>query len=205
LKRYLFVSLLSGSESRLVNAVVDGVVDPSVQLVDLRAESLRVEVQVLLFPVREERVEAGVEEPDDLRGLVGDDRLRLGVVDDGDGEPGVVVRVDLEVDVPHVSSSELELVAGSGLEVGVERPAFFEHVRVDDGVVLKTDPIEKSARSLSYVRADQGQGPTEKVLETLELPHDESSVSPWAGERDLDIQNEGDQLLVPSPPSSTQL
>lgn len=48
---------------------------------------------------------------------------------------GIVIRLDFEVDIPDVGSAKLELVTGSSLEVGVERPALLEHVGVDDRVV----------------------------------------------------------------------
>lgn len=94
---YLLVSLLSRSESRLVDTtakhqtstrltvsymhrtqnekksstqLVNGVVNPIIELVNLRPQGFRVQVKVLLLSLGKKTVEAGVEESDDLGGFV---------------------------------------------------------------------------------------------------------------------------------------
>lgn len=108
----LGVRLDLGREPRTVDAIVDLRVDPFVELVDLFLEVGRVEVELGLFPrellvegLYERKIETGcgfsvrssrspwrnkfgptyrIEEPDDLAALVRDDRVVLGIPDDGD-------------------------------------------------------------------------------------------------------------------------
>ncbi len=74
----------AGSRTRLLT--VHGVVDPSVELVDLAAQLLGVQVDRGLVG-GEEMIERGVEDAYDLRALIIDDRLGLRVPQHRDREP----------------------------------------------------------------------------------------------------------------------
>lgn len=63
------------------NTVVNVRVDPLVECVDLLPELGRVEIDLLLC-ASEQRVETRVEEANDLRRLVADNRLELRIIDD---------------------------------------------------------------------------------------------------------------------------
>ena len=73
------VSFLSSSESSLVNTIVDIVVNPFVELVNLLPQILGVQVQILLLAIGQDGVESGIQVPDNFTRLVTDDSVVLGV------------------------------------------------------------------------------------------------------------------------------
>lgn len=111
----LIVGRLSLSKSATVDTVVDVGVDPSVQLLNLRAQRLGVQIQRRIL---RQVVELIVEHADDLGRLVVDDALGLLIVKNGDSVVGVVVGVGLFVNL----TNPFEAVDGVR-ELGGEVPA----------------------------------------------------------------------------------
>lgn len=77
----LLVRLLRRRKARLVHAVVDRFIHPSIHLVNLRAQRFGIQPAAGLIDLapfgRQQRVESGVEHADDLAALVVDNRLLL--------------------------------------------------------------------------------------------------------------------------------
>ena len=80
------------SEAAFVDAVVDGVVNPLVELVDLLAQVLWVKITARL------RLQV-VQETDDLARLIGDDGVEVLVPNDWHCEARVVILVRFEVEI----------------------------------------------------------------------------------------------------------
>jgi hypothetical protein len=99
----LLISFLGGCEAGFVHAVVDTIVVPHVDLVNLLLKVLRKKVHVLeLFG--QETIEFRIEHADNLRRLVGNDTFGLGVIESRNREAAVVFGVYLKVDVPEVGA-----------------------------------------------------------------------------------------------------
>lgn len=150
----LLVSLLRLGKSAAVDTVVDVGVDPGVQLVDLRAKGLGVQVE---RRVLRQVVELIVEHANDLRRLVVHDALGLLVIKDGDSVVSLVGGVSLFVNL----ANPLEAVDGVG-ELRREVPATGTEQELDRAV-------------------------RDDVLETLEGADDQSTMSPRARVRDVDV------------------
>ena len=122
----MVVGRLASREPALVDAVVDVRVDLALELVDLRPQRLRVEIE----PHVGERVELAVQHPDDLGRLVVDDAVRLPVEQHRHRDVMARVRLGQVVDLRE------ELEAVDRIEVGArragERPAALVADRIDD-------------------------------------------------------------------------
>lgn len=120
----LFVNRLFGRKARFVDAVVDGLVDLSIDLVDRRPLVFRIKIEI---GARPDTVEGRIEHADDLRRFVGDDGLLFLVPQDRNGDATAVIRFRLQIDL--VKAPEAVEVVGM---LVVEDPAFGEHERTDD-------------------------------------------------------------------------
>ena len=113
---------LGGGEAALVDAVVDGVVDPGVHGVDVGAVRFGEEGSCgFAQPRGDEGVEGGVEHADDLGGLVVDDGFALAVPEGRDGVAARVVRVGFVVELG-VLGEAVEGVVRRGAGGGVVEP-----------------------------------------------------------------------------------
>lgn len=126
----LLVLGLGGSKARLVHAIVQVIVDPSVSFVDGRQEACRTQVKSW---VTSNLIELGIEHTDNFGTLVVDDGVEFLIPEDGDGETAVVVRIGTEVEVTDV----LAVVEGVGnaagcLFGGAKLPSLLLHQVIDD-------------------------------------------------------------------------
>lgn len=125
-----------------------------------------------------------VEHPEDLAALIVDDALRLLVVQHGDGETALIVRLRLEVHLPYVREVAMAL----------------ERVRHDVLTRLVLILCDKAPALASQVPVDCGEG--DDVLETLQLAGNERAMGlrcqkrkqdrdshayPWAGVADVEM------------------
>jgi len=94
----LLVRLLRSREPSLVHAIVDGIVHPRVDRVDLLAVLFRVDID-RRFGGGNQLVEGGVEDADDFRAFVVDDRLCFLVPENWDGKPAAIVGVRFEIEI----------------------------------------------------------------------------------------------------------
>lgn len=122
---------LRSSKARLVYAIIEHVVDPLVGVVYLRAMLGGVEVKGGIFG---KLVKLGIEHADNLGAFVVDDRLVLGVPQDGHGEAGCVLGISADVEIAEV----LAVMVGIGDAAGrlvrrAKLPALFLHQVIHDG------------------------------------------------------------------------
>ena len=101
----LLVGALGRGKPTFVHPIVYIIIGPLVRLLDLRFQLVRQQHDILVS-LRQQIIKLGIEHPNDLRGLIADDRLLLLVVQGRDREAAFILRVDLEVDVAE------ELVVG---------------------------------------------------------------------------------------------
>lgn len=106
------VRFLSSGESSLVNPIIDIIVDPFIDFVNLFPQVLGVKIQILLLAIGQNRVESSVQIPDNFTRLVTDDSIVLSVPQSGDSKSSIVARFGLSVDLVQVVESE-EMVFGS--------------------------------------------------------------------------------------------
>jgi hypothetical protein len=112
---------------------VDPIIDPLVHLVDLLAKLRRIKVK-LRFIFRDERIELGVKEADNLGRLVIDDRVLFLIPDHRDRESARIVRVCAEVEVLDMLGLVKRVDVGSRERVRRrEWPAVRAQSRRDDG------------------------------------------------------------------------
>ena len=130
-----FVRVLRRREAGLVDAVVDGVVDPLVHGVDLRPQLRGVEAAarqpVFAQVLGEQGVERGVEDADDLGALVVDDGLRPLVPQRRHRVPALVPRVRLLVQVLHPGEAVQRVLRVGAVPAG-EEPSVFRELEVAD-------------------------------------------------------------------------
>ena len=120
----LVIGGLGCGEAGLVDAVVDVVIDPRIDRVDLRAQSL----WIVIVGIAGQLVEGRVEHADDLRTFVRDDGVALLVPQDRHGDATGIIGVDLGIDLPEQVLAE-HGVAGRAF-IGPETPAgFVGHLR----------------------------------------------------------------------------
>lgn len=164
----LVVHLLSGGEPGLVHPIVDVVVDPAVELVDLLLQVLGVQVDLLVFVV-DQVVESGVENTDDFQRLVVDDGLFLFIPKHRDGETTTVVGVSLKVELPNT----VQVVQ---VVLSTEEVAFLFRKLFGSG---KSPPLAV------HVPVDDGQA--DDPRQTLENTSDQSSVGPGTSVRHVQV------------------
>lgn len=161
-----FVGGLGGGEAGFVDAVVDVVVGPFVGGFDFCLEVGGEEVYLGKFG-GQEVVEFGVEHADDFAGFIVHDFFLLDVVQGRDGESARVFGVLFEIDVAQM---RVFFVNRVGLGVGSrdffvgggESPRLLSHV-----------PVHGSVR--------------DEFFETFELAHNQGSVRPGTGVRDIEV------------------
>ena len=162
-----FVRFLGGSETALVDAVVDVRVDPFVESVDVGTVFFGVVGDTAVL-FGEELVEGGVKVADELARFVVDNGVELGVPNDGDGAALRILGVSSKVET---SNALLVLLTGdvvacagdaetSGLFVRKETPTFSAKERVHDMDRKKVG----------------------NLVHSFELANDQSTVGPGTGE-----------------------
>ena len=157
-----FVRVLRRREARLVDAVVDRVVDPAVHGVNVRAQPLRVEPAarraIFAQVLREQRVEGDVEHADDLAALVVHHGFRLLVPEDRHRVPALVLRVGLFVQVLHPGEA-VEGVRCVGAVAAGEAPALLGELAVAD------DELDDGFEALEGADEVGAVGPGAAVVE----------------------------------------
>src|SRR5215208_3404659 len=123
----LFVCLLCGSETRAIDAVVDGLVDGVYGRVCLIPQILREEMCVCGSKL----AELGVEHADDLARLVVDDGPRLFVPENGRRDASRIVGICLRVDLSQVVGAVHRV--GDDAWLVVEGPTVLAHKGPDGG------------------------------------------------------------------------
>ena len=121
------IGFLAGGETGLIDTVVDVVVNPAVQLVNLIAQFNR----VVIPGAGAVRIKRGIEHADDFRGLIADDRLVFLVPQHRHGHASGVVRIGAQIELVE-EIVVIQVITGRSGEITVERPAVFQHQRVDD-------------------------------------------------------------------------
>lgn len=153
----LLVCLLRRGVNSLAGRAINVVESPGIELVDLAAQMLRVELDVLVFIVKK-IIELGRKEPQQVTRLIVDNGLCLLVPQDGHGPLALIFRVGEVVDATHMG--------GTRESVGLlELPALFVNNEADiaDGhnvvqaleLVSKDGPVSPraSARMVEMVAA----------------------------------------------------
>ena len=120
------VRFLTGGKARFVDAVVDVVVDPAVQLVNFLAQLNR----VVIPGAGTVRVKRGIEHANDFSGFIADDRLVFLVPQHRHRYASGVVRIGAQIELIQ-EIVMIKLITRRGREVTVERPAVFQHQRVN--------------------------------------------------------------------------
>jgi hypothetical protein len=139
---------------------IDAVVDRLEDLLVERIDLAAQRLRIEVRPARADAIERRVEHPDDLGRFVIDDRLPLAVPEHRHADPAGVVGPGAAVDLMQVARA-VEAIAGRAA-ASAKLPAVLGHVPVDD-------------RDIN------------RVLETLELAHDQRAVRPGTGERDVEV------------------
>src|SRR5690606_23723838 len=137
--------LLRLREACAVNAVVDVLVDALVQLVDLGAKGLGIEID----GPRADAVERRVQHADDVRRLVRHHAPALLVVEHGYRDSTGVVGVALRVDLPQRIAAEARV--GALLRAIVEYPALIGPARQrerDRDVLLEPFELAEDQRAM---------------------------------------------------------
>lgn len=98
----------------LVHAIVDIVVHPFIQFVNLPPQLFRVKVEILAFSLGEQLIESAVEESDDFARLIIHNSTRYFVPDDRDCETGIVVGIGLVVDFGKVGETKEVILSRTG-------------------------------------------------------------------------------------------
>ncbi len=122
------IRFLAGGETGLVDTVVDVVVNPAVQLVNLITQFNR----VIISGTSAVRIKCGIEHADDFRRLIADNRLVFLVPQHRHGHATGVMRIGAQIELVQ-EIVVIQFVAGCRREITVKRPAVFQHQRVDDG------------------------------------------------------------------------
>lgn len=99
----------SRSETTLIHAIVNIVVNPLIQLVNLTSQSLGQQIHAAILLVQQ-IVKHMVEHANDLTALIVDDAFLNLVVQSGDSETALVVWILLEVDVAEMCVGLVERV-----------------------------------------------------------------------------------------------
>lgn len=108
---------MGSRKTTLVHAIVDIVVHPFIQFVNLPPQLFRVKVQILGLSFGKQFIETGVEEPDDFARLVVHNSARNFVPDDRDCETGIVVGIGLVVDFRKVGETKEVILRRTGERV----------------------------------------------------------------------------------------
>lgn len=165
-KNLLLIHLLNSGETRLVHTVVDVVIYPTVDLVDLGLQLSGVQVNGSVFLVNEV-VEPSVEHSDDLTALVVDNGLQLLIPEHRHSKSAVVFGVGLEIQLSD-SVKRVQVVGGAHISArgellcSGETPSFIIHMPVHN-------------------RHGDKQG------QPLKLSGDECSVSPRTSVRHIQV------------------
>lgn len=166
LRDCFLVGVLCRSEAGLVNTVVDVVVRPLVDFVNLALEILRQQIHVLVL-VCHQLIKLVVKHTNDLRTLIVHDPLRLLIVQSRHGEPSLVVRVLLKVDLAQVCEIRVlwvwdRVLAWDILPLFSEAPPLLQHL---------------------IMHTREG----DDVFEALELTHNQCAMCPRTGIADVDV------------------
>ena len=116
------VGFLAGGKTGLVNAVINVVVNPAVQLIDFVSQLNR----IVIPGARAMGVEGGVEHADDLRRFIADNRLVFLVPQNRYGDAPGVVRVGAQIKLVE-EIVMIQFITRRSREIMVERPAVFQH------------------------------------------------------------------------------
>ncbi|SSN10488.1 Uncharacterised protein [Klebsiella pneumoniae] len=122
------VSLLAGGKAGFIHAVVDVVIDPAVQLINLFPQRWRV---VIPGPGAK-AIEGGIKHADDFCRLIADDGLLFFIPQHRHGHASGVVRVGVQIQLIK-KVMLVEGIAGGFREAIVKGPAVFQHQRIDHG------------------------------------------------------------------------
>src|SRR5690606_14619416 len=121
----LFIDVLTGGESYLVHAIVDGVVNPGVDGIDLRQQCLRRVISCR----GTESVEGRIEHADDLRRLVVDDGIALPIPQHRHRYPTAVAWLRTQINLIEVAGVPNRVSCHTF--GGFEGPAVVSHVGID--------------------------------------------------------------------------
>ena len=151
------IGLLAGGESGFIDPVVDVVIDPAVQLINLRAQRRR----VVISCAGAQSVKGGIQHADDFRRLIADNGLLLLVPQYRHRNAPAVVRIGMQIELIE-KFVLVEGIARGCREAIVESPAVFKHQGVDHG---------DGNKRLKPFQAAQNQG----------------AMRPWTGKRNVQM------------------
>ena len=151
------IGLLAGGESGFIDSIVDVVIDPAVQLINLRAQLRR----VVISSAGTQSVKRGIQHADDFRRLIADDGLLLFV--------------------PQYRHRDAPAVVGIGMQIKLIK----KFVLVEGIARRCREAIVESPAVLEHQGVDHGDG--NKRLQSFQAAQDQGAMRPWAGQRNVQM------------------